>query len=67
MPYINLQILEGASRDQKKQLVEEFTASVVRVLDKKPEHIHMVIDDVNTDNWGFAGKLTSDYEKPNDG
>ena len=64
MPYINLQILEGASRDQKKQLVNDFTSSLVRVLDKKPEHIHMVIDEISTDNWGFAGKLTSDYGKP---
>ena len=38
MPYVNIQITTGASREQKAQLVREITDSLVRVLDKKPEH-----------------------------
>ncbi|MCH7681370.1 tautomerase family protein [candidate division KSB1 bacterium] len=30
---------------------------------KKPEHIHIVIDEVETDNWGFADMLTTEYRK----
>lgn len=59
MPYVNLRIIEGASRLQKARLVEEITESLVQILGKKPEHIHVVIDDINGDNWGFAGRLTT--------
>ena len=60
MPYVNVQILEGASRQQKAWLVEDITRSLVQRLDKKPEHIHIVIQDVPASNWGFEGKLTDE-------
>lgn len=63
MPYINLQITKGATREQKRRLVEEFTASLVKRLGKKPEHIHVVIDEIAEENWGFAGMLTDEYRK----
>ena len=63
MPYIHLQITKGATRDQKRKIVEEFTASLVRHLGKKPEHIHIVIDEIADENWGFSGMLTDDYKK----
>jgi 4-oxalocrotonate tautomerase len=64
MPYINLQITkDGVTREQKKQIVEEFTATLVNTLGKKPEHIHIVIEEVDPDNWGFAGQLTTDWRK----
>jgi 4-oxalocrotonate tautomerase len=64
MPYINLKITrDGVTADQKKKIVEEFTATLVNHLNKKPEHIHIVIDEVEPENWGFAGMLTSDFRK----
>ena len=63
MPYINLQITEGATRDQKKTIVEEFTATLVRTLGKKSEHIHIVIQEIDDENWGFDGMLTDDYRR----
>ncbi|AGL84491.1 MULTISPECIES: tautomerase family protein [Pseudomonas] len=60
MPYINLQITKGATRQQKAQLVKEFTESLVRVLGKKPEHIHIVIQEIDGSDWGFAGELSDD-------
>ncbi len=63
MPYINLQITTGASREAKKALVAEFTQSLVKHLGKKPEHIHIVIDEVVEENWGYAGMLTDEYRK----
>jgi 4-oxalocrotonate tautomerase len=63
MPYINLQITRGASRAQKQQIVEEFTATLSRVLDKKPEHVHIVIQEIEDENWGFSGMLTDDFRR----
>jgi 4-oxalocrotonate tautomerase len=63
VPYINVQITKGASRAQKAEIVREFTATLARVLGKKPEHTHIVIQEIEDDNWGFAGVLTDDYRK----
>jgi 4-oxalocrotonate tautomerase len=63
MPYLNLQITRGATREQKAQVVAEFTATLQRVLGKRPEHTHIVIQEVEEENWGFAGMLTDDYRK----
>ena len=63
MPYINLQITKGATRDQKAAIVREFTDTLVRVLGKKPEHTHIVIQEIEDQDWGFAGMLTDDFRK----
>jgi len=34
MPYINLQITKGATREQKARIVKEFTETLVNVLGK---------------------------------
>lgn len=62
MPYINLQITKGATRDQKNQIVKEFTETLVKVLGKKPEHTHIVIQEIEDQNWGFSGMLTDEYK-----
>ncbi|MBD2864914.1 tautomerase family protein [Paenibacillus oceani] len=63
MPYINLQITKGATREQKAQIVKEFTETLVTVLGKKPEHTHIVIQEIDEENWGFASVLTDEYRK----
>jgi 4-oxalocrotonate tautomerase len=64
MPYVNIKITDdGVTREQKKRIVEDVTASLVENLGKRPEHIHTVIDEVPVENWGFAGMLTDDYRK----
>lgn len=64
MPFVNVKITKGnVTRAQKKQIVAEITDTLVRVLNKKPEQTHIVIDEVHTDNWGFCGMLTTDYRK----
>lgn len=61
MPYVNVQITRGASRDQKRQVVEDITRSLVSTLGKKPEHIHIVIQEIDEEDWGFAGMLTDEW------
>ncbi len=44
MPYINVRITrDGVTTEQKKQIVEEMTQTLVKVLGKKPEHIHIIM------------------------
>ena len=63
MPYLNLQITKGASRAQKAELVRDMTNSLVRVLGKKPEHIHIVIQEIEEEDWGYAGLVTDEWKK----
>jgi 4-oxalocrotonate tautomerase len=63
MPYVNVQITAGASREQKAQLVQAFTDALVRILGKKPEHTHIVLQEIEDENWGYAGMLTDDWKK----
>ena len=63
MPYVNLQITRGATRAQKEAIVREFTDVLVRVLGKRPEHTHVVIQEIAEEDWGFAGVLTDDWRK----
>ncbi|MCE1172223.1 MAG: 4-oxalocrotonate tautomerase family protein [Azovibrio sp.] len=63
MPYVNIQITKGATRAQKAELVREVTASLVRVLGKRPEHTHVVIQEIEEEDWGYAGLLTDDWKR----
>ena len=64
MPYVNVRITkDDVTAEQKRQIVKEITNTLVKVLNKKPEHTHIVIDEIEPENWGFAGLLTSEYRK----
>ena len=60
MPYVNVRITkDGVTAEQ----VAEFTQTLQRVLGKQPEHTHIVIDEVEPENWGFAGMLTTEFRR----
>lgn len=64
MPFVNVRITrDGVTVAQKRELVARITAALVEVLGKKPEHTHIVIDEVDPQNWGFAGVLTDEYRR----
>lgn len=64
MPYVNIRITrDGVTAAQKAEIVADVTASLQRVLGKRPEHTHVVIDEVEPENWGFAGMLTTEYRR----
>ena len=56
MPYVNIKITkEGATKAQKEQLIAGVTHLLVDVLGKNPATTVVVIDEVETDNWGIGG------------
>ena len=64
MPYVNVRITrDGVTSDQKARIVREITDTLVNVLGKNPEHTHIVIDEIDEENWGFAGMLTPEYRR----
>jgi 4-oxalocrotonate tautomerase len=57
MPYVNIKITkEGATAAQKATLIREVTRLLVEVLGKNPQTTVVVIDEVETDNWGIGGE-----------
>ena len=64
MPYVNVRITkDGVTAEHKAQIVKEITETLGRVLGKRPEHTHVVLDLVDIEDWGFAGKLTTEFVK----
>lgn len=55
MPFVNVKITEGATREQKEKLIEEMTAVMTRVLGKNPATTHIVIEEIAAENWGVRG------------
>jgi 4-oxalocrotonate tautomerase len=57
MPYVNIKITkEGATPDQKAQLIKGVTKLLVDILGKNPQTTVVVIEEVETDNWGIGGE-----------
>ena len=57
MPYVNIKITrEGATAAQKAQLIDGVTRLLQEVLGKNPATTVVVIDEVETDNWGIGGE-----------
>lgn len=56
MPFVNIRITrEGATKEQKQQLIEGATQLLVDVLGKNPATTFVIIDEVETENWGVGG------------
>jgi 4-oxalocrotonate tautomerase len=64
MPYVNIKITnDGATKEQKLELIAGVTDLLSRVLGKSPATTVVVIDEVETDNWGIGGESISDRKK----
>lgn len=60
MPYVHIQITnEGVTAEQKAALIEGATELLVRVLNKNPATTFVIIEEVDTDNWGIAGQTVT--------
>jgi 4-oxalocrotonate tautomerase len=64
MPYVNIKITnENVTKEQKARLIEGATQLLVDVLNKNPATTVVVIDEINTDNWGIGGECVTELRK----
>ncbi|CAK6481083.1 tautomerase family protein [Peribacillus castrilensis] len=64
MPYVNIKITNDKVDPVKKALlIKGVTQLLVDVLDKNPNATFVVIDEVNTDNWGIGGETITARRK----
>ncbi|TDW51807.1 4-oxalocrotonate tautomerase [Flavobacterium sp. 270] len=60
MPYVKIEVTrEGVTREQKQQLIAGITELITTVLNKDPNLTHVVIQEIELDDWGFAGEQVS--------
>jgi 4-oxalocrotonate tautomerase len=60
MPYIKIELTrEGVTREQKQILIAGVTRLITEVLDKDPKLTHVVIQEIELDDWGYAGEQVS--------
>ena len=64
MPYINVKVTnEGVTQEQKQAIIEGCTKLIVDVLNKDPATTFVVIDEVDTDNWGIGLEQVTQLRK----
>ncbi|MFC1937467.1 2-hydroxymuconate tautomerase [Chloroflexota bacterium] len=59
MPVVIVEMWEGRTIEQKKQLVEDITASFVKG-GTPAEALHIILKDNPKHNWASGGKLASE-------
>jgi len=64
MPFVNIKITRGGvTAEQKQELIKGATKLLADVLNKNPKTTFVVIDEVDTDNWGVGGESITELRK----
>jgi 4-oxalocrotonate tautomerase len=60
MPFVNIKITkDGATAEQKAEVIKGVTDLLAKVLHKNPQTTVVVIEEVETDNWGIGGETVT--------
>lgn len=60
MPYVNVKVTkDGVTKEQKEEIIRGVTNLLRDVLGKNPQTTVVVIDEVETDNWGIGGETVT--------
>ena len=60
MPYVNIKITdEGVTPEKKAELIKGVTDLLRNILGKNPQTTVVIIDEVQTDNWGIGGETVT--------
>ncbi|RXE56720.1 4-oxalocrotonate tautomerase [Methanoculleus taiwanensis] len=60
MPVVTIQMSKGRSLEQKRQLVEEITNTIVNTLGVDPGWVTVLINELERENIAKSGKLLSE-------
>jgi len=60
MPYVNIKVTrDGVTSEQKAELIQGVTKLLSDILGKNPQTTVVVIEEVDTDNWGIGGETVT--------
>lgn len=60
MPVVTIQMLEGRTVEQKREIVAAITDVIVKIAKVPPDSTMVIMHDVPKSNWSKAGKLYID-------
>nr|WP_268928813.1 2-hydroxymuconate tautomerase [Microaerobacter geothermalis] len=60
MPFVTIELLEGRTPEQKRELMEKITKVVCETVNVPAERVHVFIEDLKKDHYAVAGKFMSD-------
>ncbi|MEM1436136.1 MAG: 4-oxalocrotonate tautomerase family protein [Pseudomonadota bacterium] len=61
MPYVNIKVTpEGLTTEKKKRLMAAVTELLQQELNKNPETTIVIIDTIETDDWGIGGRSVTE-------
>ncbi|MES2936157.1 MAG: 4-oxalocrotonate tautomerase [Pseudomonadota bacterium] len=60
MPTLRVEMMEGRTLEQKKNLVKALTDAVVQTLGGKPEAVDVLLYDIKRQDWATGGELWSE-------
>jgi 4-oxalocrotonate tautomerase len=60
MPTLRVEMFEGRTVEQKRQLARELTDACVRVLGGSPDAVDILFYDIRRQDWSTSGTLWSD-------
>lgn len=62
MPYVNVRMLTGRTHQQKAELAEAITTALTQICGSPAAGTHVVIDEVEKENWAVGGQLVADRD-----
>ncbi|MBS1755082.1 MAG: 4-oxalocrotonate tautomerase family protein [Ferruginibacter sp.] len=64
MPFVQIDVTrDGVTKEQKQELILGVTKLLKEVLDKDFHLTHVIIREVETDNWGLGGEQVTEIRK----
>ena len=64
MPFVNIRITrDGVTPERKAEVIRRVTQVIVDVLGKNPQTTMVLIEEVETDNWGIGGDTVTARRK----
>jgi len=59
MPIVRIDLWKGREKEKKRELIEKITSAVVDAIGCPIEAVHVIINEVEKDNWGIGGTPAS--------
>lgn len=60
MPLVNIDLIEGRTNEQKKELISEISKCFEKIGIPK-DKVHVILNEVKKENWGFNGVPATEW------
>ena len=61
MPIVTIELIEGRTVDQKREMAKKITDVIIEVAKVKEDAVEIIFHDMKKENYSKAGKLALDF------